>query len=467
MPRENINCKEILRLHGKRMSQDAIASVVHASKKSVSNVLKSAKNLSLGYDDVRDMTDGDVHALLFPEQEKAKLSHCYPELKSLHEALAVPGTTLKDEWHRFGAACAREGRGAVGYAAFCNAYNAYIRERGIPSHASYKYGETLLCTWAVCGLPIRGTKMTAYVFLGVLPAGGCVYTEVTDLKDEDTFIRCIIHMLESLGGSVRAIGIMHVREPGARRLNPQEVVVSERTMGLRRHYGTDVRPVPPDGYMDSLSRSLTEAVGAVDGMAIQTVVMRVERWTSTINRREPEAGYRERGYLTELPEMAYDVATVHKKGLTVQNNSHVKYRGNYYSVPHELRGKTVTLQYTDKLVELLSGDVIVAVHDRFPPFCTHSYATDGGHMPPPDKRPYMDRKRMLSIASRMGTDVRAVADGMFGRVEYEEQAYNTVQSLLQLGKQFGPTGLNDACRAALKTRKVPGYKYISELLRNG
>lgn len=277
-------------------------------------------------------------------------------------------------------------------------------------------------------------------------------------------------MLGHIGGGVRTIGVMHAREPGARRINAREVVVSGRTMGLGRHYGTDVRPVPPDGYVDSLARSLTEAVDSVDpveGIALQAVMMRVERWTGSLNRQAQGSVDKEKGYLTELPGMAYDVTTVHKKELTVQNNSHVKYRGNYYSVPYTLRGKTVTLQYTDKLVELLSDGVIVAVHDRFPPFCAHGYATDGGHMPPPEKRPYMDMKRMLSMAAVMGPDVRAVTDGMFGRVEYEEQAYNTVQSLLQLGKQFGPAGLNDACRTALRTRKAPGYKYISELLKNG
>ena len=147
-------------------------------------------------------------------------------------------------------------------------------------------------------------------------------------------------------------------------------------------------------------------------------------------------------------------------------NSHVKYQNNYYSVPYQFRGKAVRLQYTDKLVEILSEDCLIAVHDRLPPFSSHKYVTDGSHMPPPSKRPAMDKERMLTLSATMGPDVKAVADRMFRRVDYEEQAYNSVQSLLHLGKQFGPSKLNEACRKALDLWNSASYKYISELLKS-
>lgn len=466
MPRASINCKDILRLRENRMSQDSIASAIHASKKSVSNVLKSAKALSIGYADVKDMTDEDIHALLFPEQEEAKQQHCYPDLIRLHESLAYPGTTLMDEWHTFGNACIRKGRGAVGYSTFCNAYNAYIAKEALPSHAVYKYGDMLLCTWVGGAFPVPDTKLDAYIFLGVLPASGRVYTEVTDAKDEDTFIRCIVHMFSNMDGTTRTIGIAHAREPGARRMGIQDVLVSDRTLGLRRHYGINVSPLPQNSVIDALSGSLAKDLSFSGSVSLQAVITRSEKWMSAINTSNGEQFDKEKSFLIELSVPDYDVTTKHKKELTVLKNSHVKYQNNYYSVPYQFRGKAVRLQYTDKLVEILSEDCLIAVHDRLPPFSSHKYVTDGSHMPPPSKRPAMDKERMLTLSATMGPDVKAVADRMFRRVDYEEQAYNSVQSLLHLGKQFGPSKLNEACRKALDLRNSASYKYISELLKS-
>ena len=87
-------------------------------------------------------------------------------------------------------------------------------------------------------------------------------------------------------------------------------------------------------------------------------------------------------------------------------------------------------------------------------------------MPPKNQRAAFNKERYLRQAATLGPAVKEVVDRMFRRVQYEEQAYNTVQSLLHLRREAGPGRLQQACADALVTRRSPGYKYISEMLKN-
>ena len=104
MPREKINCKDILRLHDANFSQDIIAAVIHASKKSVSNVIKRARELGVRYQDVCNDTNDNIHEKLFPEQYRTEKPG-YPDMEALHRNIAVPGKTLSSEYEIFCGKC--------------------------------------------------------------------------------------------------------------------------------------------------------------------------------------------------------------------------------------------------------------------------------------------------------------------------------------------------------------------------
>ena len=265
----------------------------------------------------------------------------------------------------------------------------------------------------------------------------------------------------------RRIEVIHVRHKGPKRLKAGELAVGDKILGLGPHYGVSVRFEAQGEYLDNLSgrlANLLEENGKP--LPLQEAMRRVNYWISSWNKSSASAFMEEQEYLIRLPATAYDVVSKHNTPLTVQKNSHVKYHGNYYSAPYELRGKKVRVQYTDTMIELLLGDVVVAVHERFASFATHQYATDGEHMPPLNRQPFANKRRMLGWARSIGPYVGEVAEKMFARVQYEEQAYNSVHSLLQLRRTYTSDRLNDVCGKALGEKKNPGYKYISDMLKH-
>ena len=206
----------------------------------------------------------------------------------------------------------------------CLAYDAYLRENTLPSHVVYKYGAVMQCSWLPQCLQVQDITSPAFAFIGILPASGHVFVELTEAKDEDTFIRCVGHMLFSVGGVARRIEVIHVRHKGPKRLKAGELAVGDKILGLGPHYGVSVRFEAQGEYLDNLSgrlANLLEENGKP--LPLQEAMRRVNYWISSWNKSSASAFMEEQEYLIRLPATAYDVVSKHNTPLTVQKNSHV------------------------------------------------------------------------------------------------------------------------------------------------
>lgn len=65
-----IPAREVLRLRSSNLSLNAIAAVLHASKASVSVVLRAAAEHDVAREETERMSAGEVYARLFPEREQ-------------------------------------------------------------------------------------------------------------------------------------------------------------------------------------------------------------------------------------------------------------------------------------------------------------------------------------------------------------------------------------------------------------
>ncbi len=325
MPRQKINCMEILRLSDAGMTQSCIAATLHASKLSVNNVLKEAKLRSLHYVDVCGLSNDELHNRLFSKQATTSANaRCYPDLVRLHAALAFPGTTLRSEWNAFRTSCVRRGVESVGYSTFCNAYSTFVKEAHHPSHVTCKYGAISACTWLDQSFTPDGTTSPVYVFLGVLLASEQIYLEVTEAKDEDTFLRCISHMFKAFGGMTRNVIILHARRVGAKRISANETVVTDRLMGMRSYYGVDISLDREVEYMDHTADRLISAILQKGHCSLGTLFNLVAKFRDAENAGVEKSFKCEREYLCAMREPAYDVLSRHERPLTVQQNCHVK-----------------------------------------------------------------------------------------------------------------------------------------------
>lgn len=89
-----INIKLILELKASGLSQNAIASTRHISKKSISAVVNIAKEKRFSYEDIRDMNDDVLYRMFFPEKHTADQLYQFPEYDYVHQELKKVGVTL-------------------------------------------------------------------------------------------------------------------------------------------------------------------------------------------------------------------------------------------------------------------------------------------------------------------------------------------------------------------------------------
>ena len=77
------------------LSQNAIARTAHVSKHSVQDVLESARERGVSWEDVEGMSEEAAYALLFPGRGDAGPVHADPDWARVHRELAKTGVTLK------------------------------------------------------------------------------------------------------------------------------------------------------------------------------------------------------------------------------------------------------------------------------------------------------------------------------------------------------------------------------------
>lgn len=88
----------------------------------------------------------------------------------------------------------------------------------------------------------------------------------------------------------------------------------------------------------------------------------------------------EKESLHALPSAPYEIATW-VYGRKVSLDYHVVFEYNRYSCPYQYARKSVDVKVTDSTVEIYSGSVRLATHDRFPTGRKNQYSTYVEDMP--------------------------------------------------------------------------------------
>jgi hypothetical protein len=169
----------------------------------------------------------------------------------------------------------------------------------------------------------------------------------------------------------------------------------------------------------------------------------------------------ERAMLLALPAVAPDLGTWAR--VVLHRDCHVQFERAYYSAPYTLAGKTLWLRATD---------TVVTLHEDYRHICTHPRArrpgervTNPEHLPP-DARAYFrhDRSWCLARALAVGPHCHALIDRLLS--ERISERLRAAQSLLALGKQYGPGRLEAACQRAM-VHDSPFYKTVKTMLATG
>ena len=105
-----VNYREILRLHSLAYTQRQIASSVHSSRNTISEVLRLAESIGLSWPLEDSVTNQGIMALLYPAKLKAVNPRKAPDYGYIHKELTKPGVNLTLLWTEYCSECNASGR---------------------------------------------------------------------------------------------------------------------------------------------------------------------------------------------------------------------------------------------------------------------------------------------------------------------------------------------------------------------
>ena len=137
---------------------------------------------------------------------------------------------------------------------------------------------------------------------------------------------------------------------------------------------------------------------------------------------------------------------------------------HYYSVPCELIGKKIKLQYSRSQVELYLNYELVATHKRIR--SPHNYTTDPAHLPMQHR--YVSEWSpgfFMEKAKAIDPVVEHYISQVLAKKQHPEQAYKSCMGILSFAKRVGNIRLIKACKRAHEIGYY-NYKIIDDILKN-
>lgn len=368
-----IPAREVLRLRSSNLSLNAIAAALHASKASVSDVLRAAAEHDVAWEEAERMSAGEVYARLFPEREQPGPVYPDPDWDAVHAELAKAGVTLRLLHGEYREECAARGEAATSYDRFCKRYRQFTVSRNVVSRVGRKAGGNMEVDWSGPTMslvdPATGVVSQVYLFVACLPFSRYSYVEpALDMK-QDTWLRCHVHAFEFLGGATPCIVPDNLKTGVTAHPREGEVVLNAAYEDLAAHYGSAVMPARVRRPRDKASAenevwcAATYVIGALrnevftDMASLRAAVAAkvAEHNARPFSKREGSRAEcfaaEEAPLLRPLPPTRFEVCEW-VYGRKVQANCHVSYKRNYYSVSHLLVGREVDLRVTESTVEV-------------------------------------------------------------------------------------------------------------------
>lgn len=188
--------------------------------------------------------------------------------------------------------------------------------------------------------------------------------------------------------------------------------------------------------------SISELNGALEELCHE-FNNRMQRKYGMSRREKFEVSEREK--LKPLPATPYVSGEWRKH--KPHADCHIQYRYNFYSVPHECRGKEVDVRVSRGTLEIFQGLGRVAIHSLLSPNSRGRYATQKNHLP--DQHQAMLEQTpayVMAEAERVGVETYNVIRRLIEEATHPLMYLRRCQGLLRLKKRYTSQQLEEACR---------------------
>lgn len=477
--------REILRLQSLGLSQNNIAISCSVSKKTVSKVLKRAKELDISWPLDDNLTDADISEMLYSSENKpaADIKRRMPDYAYIRKELLKNGVSKKLLWTEYCEECRQSGEIPLMYSQFCYYIQQDEQKHRATMHIDRKPAEQIEVDWA--GDPAQlidpqtGEITNAYLFVGVMTYSQYAYVEAFLDEKQASWIMAHVHMYEFFGG-VSKILVPDNTKTAVIRSGWKDQKINAVYQEMAEHYNTAIMPArvrkPKDkpnaeGIVGLISTWITAALRKEQFFTLRELNEAIKIKLDFFNRRpfQKKEGSRlslfleeEQPRLSPLPATPYELAEW--KTATVQYNYHISVDGMLYSVPYGYIKKRVDVRVTSSTIEVFYDQKRIASHLRLKGR-KNQYSTVTEHMPK-DHRDYLEWNgdRFRNWAKSIGEHTYKTIDAMLTSRAVEQQAYKGCMALLKLEDKYTKAQIEEACKRALSYTSSPSYKSIQNIL---
>ena len=206
--------------------------------------------------------------------------------------------------------------------------------------------------------------------------------------------------------------------------------------------------------------SLEDLNAAIAGL-LEDLNTRVMRRYEQSRRQLFEAV--ERTALGPLPATDFEYAEW--KSAKVHPDYHVEVEKTFYSVPHALIGRMVTVRLTHRVVEIFFNHKRVASHRRRSERKGH--VTVKEHMPKSHQRHAgMSAESLIRQANRISANTGIFVERVIRDKPHPEQGYRAALGILSLARRYEHDRLDAACERALVINALT-YTSVRSILQSG
>ncbi len=482
-PTSMSNVRQIIKLYFQQMGKKKIGERLGMSKNTVKLYIEQFHRFKLTKEELFQLTDFELNKLFHPPKEillNDRLSQLYSFFPLMTIQLRRRGMTVAKQFQEFKALHPD----AYGETTFYFYYNKWCKKVNPTMHIEHKVGDKMYVDYAGGTLPYvdtdTGEIKNAQVFVAILGWSQYAYVEAMPSQTVEDFIAACENAMHYFKGVPLAIVPDNLKSAVVK-ASKYEPTVNENFKAFADHYGIAILPArsrkPQDkahvenmvklSYqkiytnlhekqivpLNELNKQVWQHLAALnDAKLTGKECSRTDQWMMELSSLHP------------LPQAGYEMRKI--KQVTVAKNGHIYLNEDqhYYSVPYELIGKKLRLQYSRSEVDLYLQYELIASHKRIR--SPHNYSTDPSHMPA-QHRYVTEWSPAFFIEKAKAIDpvVEYYISQVLAKKQHPEQSYKACMGILSFAKRVGNIRLIKACNRAHEIGYY-NYKIIEDILKN-
>lgn len=462
--------RQLLRLlQSAHYSNRRIAKLVGTAPNTVRRYRKVLKQSGMAAETIKSLSDSQLSRLLVSTRQTDSNKRL-PDWAHVHHLMQARHQTLIQLWEDYRSISPAD---AYCYSQFTHYYREYTQSIDVTMRQYYRPGEVCFVDFAGKRIPWTdsqtGEVHQAEIFVGVLGYSQYIFAIALRSQKLEEWLLAHQKMFAFYGGVPELVVPDNLKSAVT---TPGSIPVLNASYSeLAEHYSCVIEPArvrrPQDKSLAEIgvllvTRWITVVLRRRSFFSVAEINIAIAELLDQLNQRPFKRfeGNRltrfvefERPSLNGLPEGTFQIGRwLHQQ--KVNRDYHVYVHGHAYSVPYELTSQHVDIKVCAATVEIYFEHKLVATHIR-------SVEKGGGttlnsHRPKSHQAYAAQSKTHFERwARQIGENTLAVVLAQFnGKPDHSMQGGKASNQLQKLGRQYGHTRLEQACRCACNIQSL-------------